>query len=98
MARPAATILLESVDERNFETIHILEAQALFTVMYCGKPFNLRKVSVKPNGTIKYIKTSFVNPGHAINLAKKLNKRFKTTDFKVYSSTGGNLYDPEEQS
>ncbi len=31
----------------------------------------------------KYKKVSFSNPGHAINLAKKLNKQFSTDKFTV---------------
>ena len=31
----------------------------------------------------KYKKVSFSNPGHAINLAKKLNKQFNTDQFTV---------------
>jgi hypothetical protein len=37
----------------------------------------------------KYKKVSFSNPGHAHNLAKKLNKLFKTQDFSVYKLTDG---------
>jgi hypothetical protein len=37
----------------------------------------------------KYKKVSFSNPGHARNLAKKLNKLFKTTDFSVVKLTHG---------
>ena len=37
----------------------------------------------------KYKKVSFSNPGHAINLAKKLNKQFQTTDFSVVKLTAG---------
>jgi len=44
------------------------------------------------NGLIhKYKKSSFSNPGHAINLAKKLNKQFKTTDFTVHKLTQGEV-------
>jgi hypothetical protein len=31
----------------------------------------------------KYKKVSFSNPGHAINLARKLNAQFKTEKFTV---------------
>ena len=37
----------------------------------------------------KYKKVSFSNPGHARNLAKKLNKLFDTNDFTVYKLTDG---------
>jgi hypothetical protein len=37
----------------------------------------------------KYKKVSFSNPGHAHNLAKKLNRLFKTNDFSVFKLTGG---------
>ena len=37
----------------------------------------------------KYKKTSFSNPGHAHNLAKKLNDMFDVQDFKVVMLTSG---------
>ena len=41
--------------------------------------------------TIKYKKTSFSNPGHAHNLAEKLNTLFKTDRYKVYLLTNGQV-------
>jgi hypothetical protein len=37
----------------------------------------------------KYKKVSFSNPGHAVNLAKKLNKQFKTELFTVVLLNAG---------
>ena len=37
----------------------------------------------------KYKKVSFSNPGHAHNLAKKLNDLFNSTDFTVVRLTSG---------
>ena len=38
-------------------------------------------------------KVSFSNPGHAINLAKKLNNQFKSTEFTVVLlNAGENVY------
>ena len=37
----------------------------------------------------KYKKVSFSNPGHAINLAKKLNDLFDCNDFDVRKLTAG---------
>jgi hypothetical protein len=37
----------------------------------------------------KYKKVSFSNPGHAINLAQRLNKLFRCNDFEVYVLTKG---------
>jgi hypothetical protein len=34
---------------------------------------------------------SFSNPGHAINLAKKLNKTFNCEDFQVVRLTAGEI-------
>jgi hypothetical protein len=39
----------------------------------------------------KYKKVSFSNPGHAHNLAKKLNDMFKCQDFSVYKLTDGEV-------
>ena len=37
----------------------------------------------------KYKKTSFSNPGHALNLAKKLNNLFDSDEFTVVKLTSG---------
>jgi len=45
----------------------------------------------------KYKKTSFSNPGHAINLAKKLNVQFKTDKFEVILLKSGDKIYPKTQ-
>jgi hypothetical protein len=70
----------------------VLEAEAIWAVFYKEKPFNLKSSSVVSNYPgPKYKKTSFSNPGHAHNLAKKLNKMFKTEDFQVIKLTSGEV-------
>ena len=51
---------------------------------YDKKPINLKTFNmlISYPGP-KYKKVSFSNPGHAINLAKKLNKQFDTDQFTV---------------
>lgn len=90
MSRPKPTILCEFVDRKTFKSEQVLDAEAIWAVFYQGKPFNLKsqnKVTNYPGP--KYKKTSFSNPGHAHNLAKKLNNLFKTEDFEVYKLTHG---------
>jgi hypothetical protein len=70
----------------------VLEAEAIWAVFYKEKPFNLKSSSVVSNYPgPKYKKTAFSNPGHALNLAKKLNKMFKTEDFQVIKLTSGEV-------
>jgi hypothetical protein len=45
----------------------------------------------------KYKKVSFSNPGHAINLARKLNTQFKTDKFSVVLLTQGAQVFPNAQ-
>ena len=59
-------------------------------MFFDGKPINLKTstmASVHPGP--KYKKVSFSNPGHAFNLAKKLNTLFNTTEFTVVKLTQG---------
>jgi len=42
----------------------------------------------------KYKKVSFSNPGHAINLAKKLNTQFRTNKFTVVLLRAGDQVYP----
>ena len=61
-----------------------------------GKPFNLKSANILTNYPgPKYKKVSFSNPGHAHNLAKKLNDTFDCTDFSVYKLTAGELVSEE---
>lgn len=90
MSRPKPNILLEYTNKENFKIEQILESEAIWAVFYKGKPFNLKSGSmVTSYPGPKYKKVSFSNPGHARNLAKKLNKLFKTTDFSVVKLTEG---------
>ena len=91
MARPKPTILLTHTDPGTYKSDEILEADAIYAVFYKGKPFNLRTFlnSLQDYPGPKYKKVSFSNPGHARNLAKKLNTQFKTNKFTVVLLTQG---------
>jgi len=90
MSRPKPTILLEAVNKNTYKAEQILSAEAIYSVFYQGKPINLRTLNVLVSYPgPKYKKVSFSNPGHAFNLAERLNKIFDTTDFKVIMLTEG---------
>jgi len=90
MSRPKPKILLDYTDPKTYKAEQVLEAEAIYAVFYEGKPINLRSINSLVNYPgPKYKKVSFSNPGHAFNLAEKLNKLFKTDKFKVYELTGG---------
>ena len=90
MSRPKPNILLEYVDKKTYRAEQILDAEAIWAVFYKGKPFNLKSLnSITNYPGPKYKKVSFSNPGHAYNLAEKLNDMFDTKDFKVMKLTNG---------
>jgi len=96
MSRPKPHILMEFVDGKTYRSEQVLDAQAIWAVFFEGKPFNLKSQSKLTNYPgPKYKKTSFSNPGHAHNLAKKLNQMFKTEGFAVYKLTSGELVSDE---
>jgi hypothetical protein len=84
MSRPKPNVLLEYVNKSNYKSEQVLSSEGIWAVFYDGKPINLKNqnVLVAYPGP-KYKKVSFSNPGHAINLAKKLNALFKTDKFSV---------------
>lgn len=84
MTRPKPTVLLEHVDKRTYRYEQVLASDGIWAVYYQGRPINLKTGNqlVQVPGP-KYKKTSFANPGHAHNLARKLNQQFRTTDFTV---------------
>lgn len=90
MARPKPTIILEITNKKTYKSDQVLEADAIYAVFHNGKPINLRMVNSLVNYPgPKYKKVSFSNPGHAINLAKKLNQQYKTDKFSVVVLTQG---------
>jgi len=91
MSRPKPKIILEHTNRETYKVEQILESEAIWAVFYQEQPFNLKSGSaVSSYPGPKYKKVSFSNPGHARNLAKKLNKLFNTNDFSVFRLTTGN--------
>lgn len=92
MSRPKPNTIIEHVDKTIHKITQVLEADAIWAVFYKGKPFNLRSLhsQLGPAG-IKYKKVSFSNPGHAFNLAEKLNSLFNTADFEVVMLSTGTV-------
>lgn len=92
MSRPKPSVLLEHIDKKTYKTEQILKAEAIWAVFYKDEPFNLKSANMLTSYPgPKYKKVSFSNPGHAINLAKKLNDLFSCEDFNVRKLTQGEL-------
>jgi hypothetical protein len=92
MSRPKPTVLLEHIDKKTYRAEQVLDAEAIWAVFFNGKPFNLKSLnSITNYPGPKYKKVSFSNPGHAHNLASKLNDMFNTDEFAVYKLTAGEL-------
>lgn len=92
MSRPKPTIILENQNTKTYKVNQVLDADAIYAVFYQGKPINLRTFHSLIGPNFKYKKISFSNSGHAFNLAERLNKMFKTTEFEVYKLTQGEKY------
>jgi hypothetical protein len=96
MSRPKPKILLENIDKKTYKSEQVLKADAIWAVFYQNEPFNLKSFNVLTNYPgPKYKKTSFSNPGHAHNLAKKLNDMFNCEDFAVVKMTTGEIVEEE---
>ena len=96
MSRPAPNILMEFVDGKTYKSEQVLDAEAIWAVFYKDKPFNLKSQNKLTNYPgPKYKKTSFSNPGHAHNLASKLNEMFNSKDFAVHKLTTGEVVTEE---
>jgi hypothetical protein len=92
MSRPKPKVLLESTNKKTYKSEQILEAEAIWAVFYKNEPFNLKSFnSLTSYPGPKYKKVSFSNPGHARNLAKKLNLTFGCEDFQVVMLTQGTI-------
>ena len=95
MSRPKPTVLLEHVNKANYKSDQILNSEGIWAVFYDHQPINLKtqNILVAYPGP-KYKKVSFSNPGHAINLAKKLNTLFKCDKFTVVLLRAGDQIYP----
>lgn len=97
MARPKPQIILEHINQKTYRSEQVIKADAIYAVFYQGSPINLRSLNSLVNYPgPKYKKVSFSNPGHAFNLAEKLNVMFKTTEFVVIKLTGGEEVDEDD--
>ena len=94
MSRPKPKVLLSKTDRNTYKTEDVLESKAILAVFFDGKPINMKTsamASAHPGP--KYKKVSFSNPGHALNLAKKLNTTFGSDKFHVYQLSTGKRID-----
>jgi hypothetical protein len=94
MSRPKPNVLIELTNKATYKTEQVLASEGVWAVFYNLKPINLKtsNLLVQYPGP-KYKKVSFSNPGHARNLAKKLNTQFKTDKFTVVLlQTGTQVY------
>jgi hypothetical protein len=95
MSRPKPTVLVEQTNKATYKTEQVLASEGVWAVFYDSKPINLKtsNMLVQYPGP-KYKKVSFSNPGHAINLAKKLNTQFRTDKFSVVLLKAGDRIYP----
>jgi len=95
MSRPKPNVLLEFTDKNTYKSEQVLASEGIWAVYYQNKPINLKSFnSLVGYPGPKYKKVSFSNQGHAINLARKLNKLFKTKEFSVVLlSQGTTVYE-----
>jgi hypothetical protein len=95
MSRPKPLVLVELTNKTNYKTEQVLASEGVWAVFYDNKPINLKtsNLLVQYPGP-KYKKVSFSNPGHAKNLAKKLNTQFKTEKFTVVLLKSGDKVYP----
>jgi len=99
MSRPKPNVLLEKVDKDCYKADQVLASEGIWSVFYQAKPINLKSHNILTNYPVpKYKKVSFSNPGHAINLCKKLNVKFQTEDFTVVLLSSGITIYPENEN
>ena len=99
MSRPKPRVLIEHTDRQTYRTEQVLVADGVWAVFYDSKPINLKTGNMLTQFPgPKYKKVSFSNPGHAKNLARKLNTQFKTDKFSVVLLTQGQQVYPNDQT
>lgn len=95
MSRPKPQVLIEITNKQTYKTEQVLASEGVWAVFYDNKPINLKTSNMLTQYPgPKYKKVSFSNPGHAKNLARKLNTQFQTTKFSVVLLTVGDKIYP----
>lgn len=95
MSRPKPVVKVEITNKQTYKSEQVLASEGIWAVFYEDKPINLKTSSLLAQYPgPKYRKTSFSNPGHAINLCKKLNTQFKTGKFSVVLLNAGSIVYP----
>ena len=90
MSRPKPQVLIEITNKQTYKTEQVLASEGVWAVFYDNKPINLKTSNMLTQYPgPKYKKVSFSNPGHAHNLAKKLNILFKSDKFTVVLLSAG---------
>ena len=98
MSRPKPKVLIENTDKQTYRSEQVLGSEGIWAVFFDGKPINLKTSNLLTQYPgPKYKKVSFSNPGHARNLARKLNQQFRTDKFTVVLLTQGLQVYPDEQ-
>jgi len=98
MSRPKPNVLAEITNKATYKTEQVLSSDGVWAVFYDTKPINLKTSNLLTQYPgPKYKKVSFSNPGHAINLARKLNTQFKTEKFSVVLLTQGAKIYPDAE-
>jgi hypothetical protein len=96
MSRPRPRVLTEITDRKTYRSEQVLAAHGIWAVFYDGAPCNLRTANLLTQYPgPKYKKVSFANPGHAKNLARKLNAQFRTDRFTVVLLQQGTVVYPD---
>jgi hypothetical protein len=95
VSRPKPSVLIEHTNKATYKSEQVLASEGVWAVFYDAKPINLKTshMLVQYPGP-KYKKVSFSNPGHAINLARKLNTQFKSDKFTVVLLKAGDQVYP----
>ena len=98
MSRPKPQVLIEHTNKQTYKTEQVLASDGVWAVFFDAQPINLKTGNVLTQYPgPKYKKVSFSNPGHAKNLARKLNTQFKTDKFSVVLLTQGDRVYPNAE-
>jgi hypothetical protein len=92
LSRPKPRVLVELTNKTTYKTEQVLASEGIWAVFFDNAPINLKT----SNMLQQFPGPKYKNPGHAINLARKLNNQFKTDKFSVVLLTAGERIFPNE--
>lgn len=98
MAKKDSRVLAEFIDKTSYKTETVVRSSKIYAVYYDDELIQLKSGHYLTEERSREKKTVFTSSAHAVRLAKRLNRQFKTDRFTVRQLGDGiQIYSQEQK-